>query len=452
MQPVGIPFSYEAEIYVLGAMMIDSSLADEFCGRLGEEHFYNEENKKVYRAIHELYSRHEIVDAVKVSDELKKLHLLESVGGHEHLIELVESVPSIVNVNVYVELLESKEIERSLYYTAQKISKDVLDGEKDFQDLLVRAEKSINDVVNKQRTTPLVSIEVATEDVIKLIEQNKNKVEGDLIGLDTGFDDLNKFTYGFQKGELIILAARPGIGKSALALNIGTSACELSGAHVAFFSLEMGIDQLVMRLLSSYSNVSLGKIRQGKLSENDSAKLLAARKKLDRFHLYLDESTTNNLEDIKAKCRKYKREGKLDFIIIDYLQLLSVGKGSRARHEEVSQLSRGLKLLARELEVPVLALSQLSRAVEQRRADDTNKSFGKPMLSDLRESGSIEQDADIVLFLHREDSKTEDQKIRNRKTELIIAKNRQGMTGSCYLQFRGEYSQYVTYNKENIEE
>lgn len=446
MKQVGIPFSKEAEIYVLGAMMIDSSLADEFCGRLYEEHFYNDENKKVYRAIYNLHDRHETVDAVKVSEELKKLHLLESVGGHEYLLQLVESVPSIVNAEVYVDILEQKEIERALYYTAQKISKDILDGEDDFQELLADAEKKIGEVVNKQRTTPLTSMDVATEAVIRLIESNKNKVEGDLIGLDTGFEELNQFTYGFQKGELIILAARPGVGKSALALNIASKACENAGAHVAFFSLEMGIDQLVMRLLSSYSGVSLGKIRQGKLSETDSLKLLAARKMLDGFHFYLDESTNNNLEDIKVKCRKYKREGKLDFIIIDYLQLLSVSKGrSRgSRYEEVSQLSRGLKLLARELEVPVLALSQLSRAVEQRKAEEG----GKPMLSDLRESGSIEQDADIVLFLHREDVKSEEIKYRNKKTELIIAKNRQGMTGSFFVQFRGECSQFVPYNKE----
>ncbi len=450
MKAVGIPFSREAECYVLGAMMIESRLADEFCGRLGEEHFYVEENKKVYRAILNLYENRQFVDVVSVGEELKKLHLHESVGGNDYLIKLIDSIPSIVNTEVYVDTLEKKEIERALYYAVQKISKDILDGEEGFQDLLVRAEKDINDIVSKQRTSPLKAISTATEEVMNLIEANKNKTEGDLIGINTGFEELNNYTYGFQPGELIILAARPGVGKSAFALNVASKASEIDHCHVAFFSLEMGIDQLVMRLLSSYSNVPLGKIRQGKMNENDTAKLLAGKKILDGLNLYLDESTTTNIEDIKVKCRKYKREGKLDFVVIDYLQLLTASKKG-SRYEEVSYLSRALKLLARELEVPVLALSQLSRAVEKEKNGDESR---KPMLSDLRESGSIEQDADIVLFLHNTGNKSDDTKFRNRKTELIIAKNRQGMTDSFYLQFRGDCSQFVSQNaiKENNKE
>lgn len=447
MKQVSIPFSREAESYVLGAMMIESRLADEFCGRLGEEHFYVEENKKVYRAIFNIYDERQIVDVVSVGEELKKLHLHESVGGNEYLLQLIDSVPSIVNAEVYVDILEKKEIERALYYEVQSISKKILDGEENFQDLLARAEKGIGDIVSKQRTAPLKTISIATEEVMNLIESNKNKSEGDLIGINTGFEELNKYTYGFQPGELIILAARPGVGKSAFALNVASKASEIDGCHVAFFSLEMGIDQLVMRLLSSYSNVSLGKIRQGKMNENDTAKLLAGKKILDGLNLYLDESTTTNIEDIKVKCRKYKREGKLDFIVIDYLQLLTASKKG-SRYEEVSYLSRALKMLARELEVPVLALSQLSRAVEKEKSSDESR---KPMLSDLRESGSIEQDADIVLFLHREGNKNEETKFRNKKTELIIAKNRQGMTDSFFLQFRGDCSQFVSVNSNKEE-
>lgn len=447
MKQISIPFSREAESYVLGAMMIENRLAEEFCGRLSESHFYIEENKKVYRAILNLYESRQIVDVVSVGEELKKLHLHESIGGNSYLLQLIDSIPSIVNAEVYVDVLEKKEIERALYYEVQKISKEILDGEEDFQDLLAKAEKGVADIVSKQRTSPLKAINIATEEVMNLIESNKNKSEGDLIGINTGFEDLNKYTYGFQPGELIILAARPGVGKSAFALNVASKASEIDGAHVAFFSLEMGIDQLVMRLLSSYSNVPLGKIRQGKLNENDTAKLLAGKKILDGLNLYLDESTTTNIEDIKVKCRKYKREGKLDFVVIDYLQLLTASKKG-SRYEEVSYLSRALKLLARELEVPVLALSQLSRAVEKEKASDESR---KPMLSDLRESGSIEQDADIVLFLHREGTKGEEVKFRNKKTELIIAKNRQGMTDSIFLQFRGECSQFVSQNANKEE-
>ena len=217
-------------------------------------------------------------------------------------------------------------------------------------------------------------------------------------------------------------------------------------AHVAFFSLEMSIEQLIMRILSTLSNVKLGKIRTGKMTEVEMARLLNAKTVIEDLNIYLDETTTNRFEDIKVKCRKLKRVGRLDFVVIDYLQLLSIS-GKSNRYEEVSTLSRSLKLLARELEVPVLALSQLSRAVEQRKAEDGSR---KPMLSDLRESGSIEQDADMVLFLHREGSNGEDatKKFVNSKTELIIAKNRQGMTGSFDLIFRGEYSSFESKKKE----
>lgn len=445
-----IPYSPEAEQFVLGAMMIDTHLANEYCGRLVKEHFYVNENQVVYEAIKSLHELNQSTDAVKVYEELKRTNKEQYVNIN-YLYELIESVPSVVNAETYVEVLEEKELERSLYYEAQNISKRVLDGNTEIQELLAKCESEMSDIFNRQRSTPLRPVGNATEAVISLIEQNRNRAEGDLIGLDTGYASINSFTFGFQNGELTILAARPGIGKSALALNIASAICK-GGGHVAFFSLEMGLDQLIMRQLAAHSGVGLKKIKTGDLTENDMAKLLVARTNIDRYNLYFSDLTIDNLEDLKVTCRRYKREGKLDFIVVDYLQLLVLDKRTKSMslYENTSRISRGLKLLARELNVPILALSQLSREVEKRNSSGDEKTNKKPMLSDLRESGSIEQDADVVMFLHR-DSTKDTEKIRNRKTDLIVAKNRQGMTGECELSFRGDCSLFVEYKKDQEE-
>ena len=296
------------------------------------------------------------------------------------------------------------------------------------------------DVINGQRVSDFKRIDLLTDGVIEIIEENKNK-EGNLVGLDTGYPDLNNLTSGFKKNELIILAARPSIGKSTLALNFAANVCR-NKKHVALFSLEMGHDQLIMRLLSTYSGLPLHKIVSGKLTDEEMRLLMQARTTINKFPLYIDQSSTTNLRDIKAKCLKLKREGHLDFIIIDYLQLLGSGENLKNRVEEVSKISRGLKEMARTFEIPVLALSQLSRGLEQR--EDK-----RPVLADLRESGSIEQDADIVMFLHRDTPKKQEGEdttkvVKSAKTELIIAKNRQGATGSCDLIFKGAQSVFVS--------
>ncbi len=447
-----IPYSAEAENFVLGAMMIDTRLANEYCGRLVEDHFFIDNNKLVFRAINNLRILNQSTDAVKVYEEIKRLNLQEKIDTN-YLYELVESIPTIVNAETYVEVLEEKELERSLYYEAQQISKRVLDGNLEIQELLAKTEAEMGDIFNRQRTTPLKAVNLATEGVLSLIEKNRNRAEGDLIGLDTGFKEINEYTFGFQNGELTILAARPGIGKSALALNMASAMCK-GGHHVAFFSLEMGIDQLLMRQFAAHSGINLKKIKTGDLTESDTAKLLVAKQMIDKYNLYFSDLTIDNLEDLKVTCRKYKREEKLDFIVVDYLQLLTLDKRSKGMslYENTSRISRGLKLLARELNVPILALSQLSREVEKRNSSNQEGVNKKPMLSDLRESGSIEQDADVVMFLHREDTKGDNERIRNRKTELIIAKNRQGMTGSCVLSFRGDCSLFVPFKKESEEE
>ncbi|MDD3171829.1 MAG: replicative DNA helicase, partial [Bacilli bacterium] len=435
-----IPYSAEAEAYVLGSIMIENQLALEFCSRLTEDDFYVLENKKIFSAIQNLHRLNANIDYVSVLEELKKNKVYDTIGK-QYIMELIDAVPSYVNAEAYVDIILQKSIERELLYTAREISGKIIEGKTDFGELLENAERRVFEIVNKQKTTPFMKIDEATEKVIRIVEANKNTANKSLTGLDTGFTKLNEYTLGFQKGELIVLAARPGIGKSALALNIATNACKNVGAHVTFFSLEMSVDQLVMRLLSAASNVPLGKVRSGDMNASEMSRVLTAKAALDRYNLYIDEGIAGNLEDVKVKCRKLKREGKLDFIIIDYLQLLSLttGQDKLSTYERVTKLSRGLKMLARELDVPVLALSQLSRAIEKRKDEEQT-----PILSDLRESGSIEQDADIVIFLHRKTTKKEEEEqkftARSRKTEIFIAKNRQGEIGSFKLAFRGDCS------------
>ncbi len=445
-----IPYSSDAESYVLGSIMIEPNLAEEYCGRLSTDEFYLDANKKVYAAIYELYKDRKAVDIATVIEKLKSMKTFEAVGGNNYLAELIDSVPSSAASSVYINILLEKSLERELYYRTSDIARKVIEGKTELSDLLADSEKQISELVNKQQVSPIISVDRATERVMELIEKNRERGDGDIVGLDTGFDELNQFNSGFQKGQLIILAARPAIGKSTLALNMAQRMAQKVGAHVAFFSLEMSVEDLVMRLLSTMSNVPLKKVMTGKMNDNEMGRLLVGKMELDELHIYLDETTTNNLENIKVQCRKLKREGHLDFIVIDYLQLLSLGGSNknRGRYEEVSAISRSLKLLARELEVPVLALSQLSRDVEKRKNEDGHN---EPMLSDLRESGSIEQDADMVIFLHRDGGNGENaaKAIRNHKTKVIVAKNRQGGTGNFELILRGECSSFESKVKED---
>lgn len=438
-----VPFSLEAETYVLGCILLDSNVVPEVAGKLIVSDFYNQINKNIITAIYNLFNSNMSIDPMTVAEELKRLNLFEVCGGTKYLFELLDSVPSVANVSTYVDIIKEKSLERELLYAAREISDNVVSGNYNFKDLLDSSEKRIMEIVNKRQTSSFLRVDLAADKVFDLIESNKGDEHG-LTGLDTGFKRLNDMTYGLQKGELIILAARPGVGKSAFALNLATNACRSSNAHVAFFSLEMSVDQLVMRLFSSISGISLNKIRSNKLTKTEMAMLLTAKQELSKYNLYLDESNTTDLGEIRAKCKKLKREGQLDLVIVDYLQLLNVSSSRGNRTEEVGQISRGLKVLARELEVPVLALSQLSRAVE-------NRPDKRPILADLRESGSIEQDADIVMFLSRDMPKDgEEKKTYGSKTELIIAKNRQGMTDSIDMIFKGAHSSFVT-QEDNVD-
>lgn len=434
------PYSEEAERYILGCMLLDPTLVDQVLTEITCDDFHVKANKNVMIAIETLAKQGSPIDQLTILNELKRTNVLDSTGGIDYLYGLLESIPSIANVEVYLNILHEKSLERKLLEAVNNIGNDILKGDDNINDLITKSEKQIMDVINGQKVSDFKRIDLLTDSVIEIIEENKKK-EGNLVGLDTGYPELNALTSGFKKNELIILAARPSIGKSTLALNFAANICK-NKKHVALFSLEMGYDQLIMRLLSTYSGLSLSKIVSGNLNDEEMRLLMQARTTINKFPLYIDQSSTTNLRDIKAKCLKLKKEGHLDFIVIDYLQLLSSGENLKNRVDEVGRISRGLKEMARTFEIPVLALSQLSRQIEQR--EDK-----RPVMADLRESGSIEQDADIIMFLHREIPKKQEGEdttkvVRSAKTELIVAKNRQGITDSCNLIFKGAQSVFVS--------
>ena len=437
-----IPYSLDAENYILGCMFVEPNIVGDVLNRIGPESFYSKPNANIVQAISNLHNNNEIIDISKVTDELERLKLLEATGGNNYLFELIASIPTVTNIEAYIEIIEEKKLLRELYFAAQKIQNDVLNGELPFEIVGDEAEKQVQRVVEMRRTSEVKKIFRFTDQVLEIIEKNLHN-DSLVTGLDTGYEELNKLTFGFHPGELLILAARPGIGKSTFALNIASNACKNVGASVAFFSLEMGVDQLTMRLFSEYSGIPLSKLRSGKLSPMEMTALMVAKSEVDKLDLFLDDSSESSINEIRAKCLKLKRENKLDLVVIDYLQLVNVLNFKGNRVEEVGRISRALKNMARELEVPVLALSQLSRKSE----DD-----GRPRLSHLRESGSIEQDADIVMFLHREQAKPDEENrpSRNHRTEVIVAKNRQGQTDSFNLMFIANKSSFSSIsNKAN---
>ena len=444
MNSIQLPSSKEAERYVLGAALIEPSTIHEIVNLLSSEDFFYDNHKELMKAIESVYQAHNVVDYNAVVDELQRTNKLEAAGGIDYIYNLVAELTSGMNLDANLSLINDKSVERKLFKVVDKIRNDILNGTFEHVSLMINSEKIFTEVMKNQSKEDIKPVNRLTDKILNIIEENQKR-DGGLVGLDTGYEKINEITNGFKRGELIILAARPSVGKSTLALNIAENMCK-NDKHVAFFSLEMGYDQLIMRMLSTFSGVNLNKIISGELDEEEMALVVRAKAEIDKLHLYIDESSTSNLRDIRVKCQKLKREGHLDCIIIDYLQLLSSGENRANRVDEVGRISRGLKEMARQFEVPLLALSQLSRDIEKRQKDDQI-----PRLADLRESGSIEQDADIVMFIHREPDKADandiSKKVRSNKTLLLIAKNRQGMTGDLNLMFKGSNSKFDNYNK-----
>ncbi|MBQ7275931.1 MAG: replicative DNA helicase [Bacilli bacterium] len=438
IEDIKMPSSREAEDYIVGCILIDSSIADEVLNSLTAADFYYPDNRTLMEVIEILADEQKDINSVTVINELNRISKLEMAGGYDHISEILNNIPSTANIDSYINVIQEASVERQLANACDKVRSDILKGKYVHRELMQNSERALFDIINGQNTDDFKKVNLLTDEVIEVIENNKEN-EGGLIGIDTGFEELNKITNGFKKSELIILAARPAVGKSAFALNVAAAACKTK-KHVVLFSLEMGSGQLLMRMLASQSGVDLSRITSGNLDDEQMALILQAKVVLDKYQLYIDQSSTNNVRDIKAKCQKLHREGNLDLIIIDYLQLLVSGdKNVGNIVQEVTKISRALKQMAIQFGVPVLALSQLSRDIEKR----PDK---KPVLADLRDSGSIEQDADIVMFLYRENDKKEEDTskiIQSAKTKLLVAKNRQGRTGEVNLMFKGKYSQFI---------
>ncbi|MGI6623660.1 MAG: replicative DNA helicase [Clostridiaceae bacterium] len=426
------PHHVEAEQSILGALLIDRNALSEVSGRLRADAFYLEKHKEIYEAIMALYEESQPVDIVTVSDALAKRGTLEKVGDVDYIAHLSNSVLTTANVDNYVSIIEDKALLRNLITESSKIVDLGYQGTMEGTEVLSLAEKSIFDIAQGLNRTGLEAINSLLDKTFtKLEELCMNK--GDLTGVPSGFIDLDRKTSGFQNSDLILVAARPAMGKTSFVLNIAVNAA-LRGFPVAIFSLEMSRTQLVNRILALESMVELEKMRTGKLDSEDWKKIGYSLGPLSRSPIYIDDNASTNTMEMMSKLRKLKLEKGLGLVIIDYLQLMESRKKSDNRQQEISEISRSLKIMAKELNVPIIALSQLSRAPEQR-ADH------RPILSDMRESGAIEQDADMVMFLYRDDYYNEESEKRN-IVEVIIAKHRNGSTGTIELAWLPEYTKF----------
>jgi replicative DNA helicase len=403
------------------------------------EDFYSPTNQIVYKAMLTLFQNNNAIDIITVITYLENTNNLERVGGRDFIINLSSVVPSTANLGEYINIVKDRSVLRRL----QEKFGELIEKSKSVEDaphFIDQVEKEIFDITKNRRTSDFINVgEIADETINKLAE--REQVTNNVTGLDTRYKAFNSFTLGLQGSDLLIVAARPGVGKTAFALNLALNIGTLpEKPHIAFFSLEMGVEQLLLRLLSAQSSISNTKLRKADLTSGEWERLQTAVSNLKGTNIYFDDSGTVMVTDLRSKCRKLKQNNKLDLVIVDYLQLLSgsgLYRGNRV--QEVSEISRILKEMARELKVPVVALSQLSRSIEQRKGDDK-----RPKMSDLRESGSIEQDADIIVFLYVKDEDDDDERKRN-LTQFSIAKNRHGTPGDFKLIFNKETSKFNSY-------
>ncbi|WP_068457072.1 replicative DNA helicase [Aedoeadaptatus pacaensis] len=428
------PYDEQAEASVLGAMLLDKSAITTAVEIIHAEDFYYDSHKAIFEGILRLYNKNEPADMITLSDFLKKNGQLEAVGGYTYLGRLTSGAGAVSNTEAYANIIKEKSTLRALIRAGSDIVEDSYRDDDDVGAIIEKAEKSIFDITQDNQRNGLMDmgeVMITTFDVMQKRSENK----GGLTGLTTGFIDLDRKTSGMQKADLVLLAARPSMGKTALMVNIATNSALKAGATVAMFSLEMSRNQLSQRILSSLSHVDLMKIISGDLTTEEWSKVIETMTYMNEMAIYIDDTAGITPLEVKAKCRRLKAEKGLDLVVIDYLQLMEVGGRAESRQQEISAISRQLKGIAKELDVPVIALSQLSRAPEMR-ADH------RPILSDLRESGAIEQDADIVMFLYRDEYYNPDTE-KQGLGELILAKHRNGPTGTVELLFKGEYTKFV---------
>jgi len=433
------PQNLDAEMSLLGAVLIDEETLADISEHVKKHDFYDKRHGLIYDAMMRLYEKHKPVDLLTLTEELKKKNDIETIGGSAYLTELTNYVPTAAHAEAYAELVQQKAIRRRLIKASAEISEMGFDEETSTEQLLEAAEAELFAVSDQSLKQDLVSIEsILTESFDRMEELHRNK--GQLRGVRTGYRDLDNMTAGLQRSDLIILAARPAMGKTTLVTNLAYNVATIAKQPVLFFSLEMSKEQLVDRMLADASGVDSWNIRTGNLSDDDFSKLSDAMGEMAEAPIFIDDTPGVSVLEMRTKARRAAHEQPLGLIIIDYLQLMQgSGRDNGNRVQEVSEISRGLKLLARELNVPVIALSQLSRSVESR-------SPQIPMLSDLRESGSIEQDADIVMFIYREEYYNPDTD-RKQITDLIIAKHRNGPVGKIELFFHPERLRFMSLDR-----
>lgn len=440
-----IPSNMLAEQSVLGSMFLSEHALQKACDALQPDSFYYDNNKKIFSVFMDLHSKGIPLDATTVTTELNNRDDLNKIGGIEYLSEIFNIVPTAANVEQYIKLVEETALQRNLIEVSTSIASGAYDNSIDINNMLDEAERKILNVVNNRRTSEFRTI----KEVVNSAKANLEKLstqDGEVTGLSTGWERLDKITTGLHEGELIIIAARPAVGKSAWALNLATNAAVNSGATVAIFNLEMSGESLVNRMISCLGHIEGYKLASGNLKD-DWDKVNEAIAKLEDTNIFIDDTAGITIGEIRSKCRRLANSEKgLDLVIIDYLQLItSAANYGGNRQQEVSDISRALKLMSLELKVPVVALAQLSRSAEQRKENP------RPILSDLRESGSIEQDADIVAFLYREDYYNKDLSSKDQMSDLefILAKHRNGATGTIPLRFKKDISKFFSVFDEN---
>lgn len=431
-----MPHSLEAERSVLGSMLMDEEAIETASEMLKEEDFYSHQYGVLFQAMVEMHASGTAVDPVTLQSRLQEMNLPPEASSNELLAGLIAEVPTSANIKSYAQIVSRKSVLRRLIRANEEISTACYVEKDELPEILDTAERKIFDITQKQNISDFVPVRQIVLNAIDKIEK-ASRIEGNITGLSTGFTDLDSRTAGFQPADFILIAARPSMGKTALALNIAEHLTMKEDKCVAIFSLEMSKEQLMNRLFSMESHIDAQKIRTGDLSDDEWADLIDSASLLGESRLIIDDTPAISVPELRSKCRRYKMEFGLSMVIVDYLQLMS-GSGGRAgdsRQQEISDISRSLKALARELDVPIVSLSQLSRAVEQR----PNK---RPMLSDLRESGAIEQDADLVMFIYRDDYYHEDSEKKG-IAEIIIAKQRNGPTGTVELSWQPKLTRFA---------
>ena len=433
------PHSVEAEQSVLGSILLDKDAMISVSETLIPEDFYKEAHRVIYECMLKLYNNQSEIDLITLADELRDQGYLDDIGGIAYITSLSTIVPTTSNIKYYINIVKEKSISRQLISAANDIINLGYDSSTKVEDVLENAEKKIFDISQERTTNDFQPINQVLTETLSMLEKLYEE-KSDVTGLPTGFRDLNKKINGLQRSDLLLIAARPAMGKTAFALNLVQNAALKGDASVAVFSLEMSKEQLVQRMVAAQSSVELKKIKTGTLAANDWPRITDGMAVLSGAKIHIDDTPGIKISELRSKCRKLKIEKGLDLVLIDYLQLMEGEGHNESRQQEIAKISRSLKILAKELDCPVVALSQLSRAPEQR-ADH------RPMLSDLRESGSIEQDADIVMFLYRDEYYNPDTERKN-IGEVIVAKNRHGETGTVELVWFGEIQKFADKMRE----